>query len=460
LSRGPVRWLHAQGVTLFLFYLAGHHRFALTIGKDSADYTDMIPLGLFSRAALSFRRTLGYPLFLKAVQVFSPNLRLLPAAQLLVHIAAVYVFYRALRSLRLDGSGRIAVVLASCVLWADIVVAEPMFPSLMADSLACSLAIVTVSCVLFTLGNRHQLVSWTALALAIFLTYQVRPAYLYLLVAVPLMGLLVAYVKGLWGEPVARSWRYALGWSGAGIVPFLLFCCLRLGVVGHFGLVSFAGTNIISIAGQLLTPEMVPELPDDLRPLAIGLIETRQLQQCDTRERWQSPAQGAHRVYHRILSGQYICTCDAAQLVGERIYANNVSMDSAFSRLSLAVLERTPLQYLDYCVKSFRWAVVHALSSLFLVVISLWAIGYIVFRVRFAKGRPLPDFSGALRGLDLSLAIALPFFLLKMGLVVSVEVPVERYVDAAAVFLPMIPACLILALPKLLASDGQKEPGS
>jgi hypothetical protein len=441
--RRLVLWLHAQTVGLLLLYVLGHRRFQLQTGKDSVDYTDMLSLSPFSRAALSSRRTIGYPLFLKIVKVFSPDLSLLPLAQLAVHIATVYAFYRAVKSLRVDATGRVAVVLASCLIWADIVIAHPMFPFLMADSLGCDLAVLTVSCVLLTLGIARPLLTWPALTLALFFSYQVRPGYLCLLIAVPVLGFCVMHARGLWGEPVRHRWRWVGAWAAAGLAPFLLFSTIRLAVVGDFGLVSFGGTNVISIAGQLLTEAMVPELPEDLRPLASGLIETRQQQKCEHGEPWRSPAQGRHRIYLLPLAEQYICTCNAAQIVGERLYAGNVHMDAAFARLSAAVLKKTPLQYLDFYVKAFRWAVAQALTGLFMVVGGLFVVGYVAIRIR----RRNPAFDDAtIRALDLSLAIALPFFLVKMALVNSVEVPIDRYVDAAAVFLPMVPSALLLSL--------------
>ena len=66
-----------------------------------------------------------------------------------------------------------------------------------------------------------------------------------------------------------------VGLCSIAIVPFLLFCFLRWVVVGHFGLVSFGGMNIIGIAGQFLTEDMIPKLPETVQPLAVRVLATR-----------------------------------------------------------------------------------------------------------------------------------------------------------------------------------------
>src|SRR5260370_19503956 len=59
-------------------------------------------------------------------------------------------------------------------------------------------------------------------------------------------------------------------------VPFLGFCTYRWAKTGHFGLTSFGGFTAIGVVGQFLTEDLVPDLPEEVRPLALKALERRE----------------------------------------------------------------------------------------------------------------------------------------------------------------------------------------
>ncbi|NJK99872.1 MAG: hypothetical protein HC910_04600 [Spirulinaceae cyanobacterium SM2_1_0] len=69
--------------------------------------------------------------------------------------------------------------------------------------------------------------------------------------------------------------RFGVYLTLVSLLPLLAFSTLRFALVDHFGLVSFGGFNIVGIASQMLTKELVVNLPDRDRELAISIIERR-----------------------------------------------------------------------------------------------------------------------------------------------------------------------------------------
>src|SRR5262249_45792735 len=116
---------------------------------------------------------------------------------------------------------------------------------------------------------------WAALTASLFLTYQVRPIYQFLVVLFPVIGwVLLGMIAGR--DPWRRlRWRVFLGLAAVGLLPFLGWCTLRLYVVGHLGLVSFTGNTMGGIAGQILDETVVPELPEWHQDFARRLLERR-----------------------------------------------------------------------------------------------------------------------------------------------------------------------------------------
>jgi hypothetical protein len=138
-------------------------------------------------AIMSSVRTFAYPYFLKAVRAVSPSLAALPLFYLTLHIGAAFVFYFGLRAV--STPGWLAMAMAGSLLFSTTLFDFGWI--IMADAPAMSLGIATMGALLLVLGRPRSPVASVGLTLSLFLTYQTRPAYLFLLGLVPLLGVVL-----------------------------------------------------------------------------------------------------------------------------------------------------------------------------------------------------------------------------------------------------------------------------
>ncbi|MBL7646101.1 MAG: ankyrin repeat domain-containing protein [Candidatus Hydrogenedentes bacterium] len=416
-----------------------------------------VPLSPLSEA-LSGLRTLGYPLFHAFVAGQGHGLPAYPEAQMLLLLPCVLVFGLGLRAYGLTGPA--ALVAASPLIW--IVPVAHVIP----ETPAKCFAIAAAGFLLWFAGTR-TLLPCIGLALSIFLAYQMRPAFLFL----------VAWVPAAWILLYTRRWGrlHQVRWLGqfarcmaACVLPLLLFSAMRLVLVGHFGLVSFGGQNTIGISIEMLDSQTVSRLPAGERPL--GQVFAR------GREAWPDP---------RFLTRKglrddwnYIAPIYAANVnrIGRTLQAKfppvegaagNVERDQAMSRLSLQTFLVEWPMYGDWlagaAVESFRMALVLLLGGgrdegfglgpdyslvVFLALIVLALLSWPVERRAFGEGSR-PFFS---RAATVLLFLSGTFFLTKMLLVILVEPPIARYVEAAAYLLPCVLAALYWDRAVILAA--------
>ena len=265
----PAFWLALQ----MLAVIGGIHLCGWDVVHEVPDSESYLQTGSMPPAQmLASIRTAGYPLFLRAVGSASPGLRILPQVHLAFHFFAVVLFYWALRYF--GASPWQAFAAGTGVLWS--VFHDPSIHDVASDSLAISMAIVTVSLLLFVSATPRRLGPWIGLTLCMALTYHIRPAYLFLVPLVPFLGLLFRAIHARWHRAPFLWRRYAATLLATAILPFLAFCTLRLAVVGHFGLVSFGGWNIAGIAVEMLDRPLIDaHVPEDLRATALDILQAR-----------------------------------------------------------------------------------------------------------------------------------------------------------------------------------------
>ncbi|MFC1833318.1 hypothetical protein ACFL2Q_01120 [Thermodesulfobacteriota bacterium] len=93
--REPFTYLLIQAWCVFALF-SGFFAGKPLYFPDSSTYTQFDTQSV--TAALSQVRTVGYPLFLKAIQTVSPDLSILPFVQFGFYVVAVLFFYCALRT--------------------------------------------------------------------------------------------------------------------------------------------------------------------------------------------------------------------------------------------------------------------------------------------------------------------------------------------------------------------------
>jgi hypothetical protein len=221
-------------------------------------------------AILGSIRTAGYPLFLKAAAGAGIPLKNVPFLQLLAHLGACLVLWRGLKRFGMEGWSGAAAALATLL----SVLNDADVSYVMSDSLGRSAALTVVGLLLSLAGEAGGWSRWTALAAAVFLTYQVRPNYVFLVGFVPVA---LAALRVLLRTGGRRSACRGLAMAGAAtLLPFLLFCTLRLALFGYFELAPFGGYSLAGVATEMLSaPEVQQGLPERWRPLASQVQENR-----------------------------------------------------------------------------------------------------------------------------------------------------------------------------------------
>lgn len=377
------------------------------------------------------QRTVGYPLVLRAVSAVSPEYRLLPWVQLAAHCLGCAAFLLALRCYGATEGQALAA--GSGLLWGVIRVHENGVAYLLSDPLGRSLAVLSMAALLWVVAAPRRRWPWLGLALAVAATYHIRPVYLFLVPLVPCLGILLWRLRQAHGA-VKISWRgLAAGLAAAVVLPLLAYCGLRWAVVGHFGLVSFGGHNIVGIAAELIDDGTIERLPEARRPLARAIHAERKRLGLVL----ESPNYALWRDHYNVNIHQ------VAVPQAERLYANDpVAVNRELTALSLAVLRQHPRVYLEYV----RFSVLQGLKELtegrvFMGLLGVATLLYLIRLLVAPRWTPAPS---ATRVRDALFWMALSFAAAKLLLVALVEVPLLRYALAAGTFLPAFAAVLAL----------------
>jgi hypothetical protein len=454
----PGLWLALQAVAVFGVTVARTDLETVTY-RDSRGYLRVLERETLAQK-LSHRRTPGYPLLIKAVQTLPGGLARLPHVQLALYLACVVAFGLAaglyLGSGSEGGSG-----------WTGLLVATPLFyvrllplftAAMLPDVPAAALALVALAGLLalaaWPASRRTRILAWAALGIGAFAAYQLRPAYLFLLPLLPILGVVLHWLgrrgQAPQGEsaeaaPSAgrpRAWRFAASLVAIVLSPFLAWSAFRWAVTGHFGLVSFGGFNLIGITSSMLTPELVPRLPAAHRPLAEAIVERRrevgyQIAPAYDFAEWKR-LYNANIFYIAYKAVWKLPDRPRGGAGGTWVYANR-----QFTGLSWALIRLEPGLYTRWLRDASGLFVERMVSSRLLrgaalaAAASALAAG-LVHAVARARGRAgwsrLAGWPGP-RSAGLAL-VAVAYAAASALLVVLVESPIDRYVVASELLLP------------------------
>ncbi len=453
-------WIAVMAIAIFVARV-GAPGFESVVAPDTQGYR-----WKFERHALStileLKRTPGYPLFLEVVRRLTGDHALVAHAQLGAFLAAAAGFGAAVQAF--SGSRLTALAAAVPLLFARMI---PMQATrIMSDMLAAGAAVATLALLLVVVARPASKTAWAGLGLALFYTYQVRPACLFLIVLVPLLGLALTLLRDR-----GVAWRAALrrpftGLCLLSLVPFLLWCGLRWAVVGHFGLVSFGGANLIGITASMVTPQAIPGLPAEYRPFARMLLKWRHrknlppLEQGYSHARWCSEYNtNAHIVAPRALR-------DARSVAPPGVPTPWVKANRFYTRFSVAMIRTRPDLYRRWLADGGRYTydllardrLVRGSAIALLVSFFLWGLGRLG-SIWFGRGPEERSGSSApsrrVSPAAQLLVVAVAFFLASQALVMLVEVPLDRYTFLSALFLPG--AFLALAVEMLRSTAGLLE---
>lgn len=374
----------------------------------------------------------AYPAFLKLVWFFDPKLVILPDIQLVFHLGTVLFFAFCL--VEFGFSEITALAAASPLLYANTIY---QFHSVVqTDSMACSLGLLSVACLLLTLRHPSSLKAWTALVFSLFCAYQVRPAYVFLVGLVPALGIVLGFLRYGVGRLMAIKYYIGAKLGVACLGPFLLFCGLRWFVVGHFGLVSFGGYNLVGIVSQFLNPGDEERLPPEFQPITRAILRAQNDQHLI-----RINSEG-----YRVLSFQeiqnnyniYIYKIIAPYLESQQIL-RPVPINTFLVRFSKALLLLHPESYRRWLIEALTKALGQYPDPMWLLCLSsCLALTFLVRTVLTRSTNSIQQRRMEQVWGSVILAIGLGHFAANIVLVVLVEPPIARYLDAAYVYFPSI----------------------
>ncbi len=398
-------------------------KFEPTSQFDTSSYRDYSSES--ASTALNDKRTFVYPFVLRLFVAADGSERLIPWFHYLSSAFAVGVFMAAL--LRCDWNPWLALAAASPILTSPMVLEYTGV--LTPDLLAQSMSILAVSLWLIVVHTGRSLWACIGLSVFVFLAYQTKPSYLFLLAFVPIGGLIARW----WLHSENRdAWKLCLRLSVASLVPFLGWCTLRWFVVGHFGLVSFGGYNVIGIAGQLLKPDWTNQLTSDVQPFAEEILRRRD------RQHWSVDTS-----YDNMESNFNAMVWEIAVPAASELYESDSRvMNRQMANLSGQILAGHPGSYATWLWMAVKRAV---RASIELTLRNpMVAISIPMLLVAFAVGwRNRNSSMGCVESdweLEFQMIVwtALGYAMCKLGLVILVEPPIDRYCAPAAVFVPSI----------------------
>ncbi|MBF0625673.1 MAG: hypothetical protein HQL82_12795 [Magnetococcales bacterium] len=439
-------------IVLLLLQAALLHWLYERSGFAPKSYPDTIDYTFFAQQTWTERltslRTIGYPIFLYLHSLVADQFRLVPLWHFLLHIATVVVFQSSL--LQFGFRTWTAFLAASALVYASIL--RYFGHAILTDAPGTALIILLTALLLFSLTRPRSRWWLAGLGVGLFVSYQVRPANLYLVALIPLLGGMLYPLTP--GNPATRCWttpdfrRHLQRLTLVSLVPFLLFCGLRWVTVGHFGLVSFGGHNAIGVLASLVQAETVDQLDPEVRPLARAIAAERE------RRGMEWPFSRLGWIRYEIWFKEYnpnsheVALPAALKLAGgSRVEANRM-----MTRLSWAILFQHPDLYARWVVASFA----ESLCGLVRREATLQATALLLL-LAFTAARMRPRLPEAAvrqqeRETTVLLLISLLFFLSGTLLVVLVEQPLERYIFSTAVFIPsLLAAVLSHQLTRLLA---------
>jgi len=448
----PILLLCLQAAALFIgFEITGH----LSVGfqADSDSYLDASRLSMLE--LLADKRTFPYPMLLRALSHISPDFSLLPEIQFLAHVLTVLIFYRGARDYGFSKAG--AVLAASPLLYLRVFWVH--VAQVMTDSLAASLAVLTMGLLFMVLSQLTSPMLRGGLALSTTMTYLMRPAYLFIVPLVPLLGWLLSALRERI-SPFGRPTRLLFGLFLLVLGPLLAFSTLRFALVGHFGLASVGGLNIVSLATQMLTRDIMARLPPETQKLALAIIDRREKdREAMEAKRCADPlkVRHTHYVMYEVFTECYNYHGIMSEQVAMSLYSGRsespdlVIVNRKLTELSLAILKERPVHYAYWLFYSFMYGISVVIRydyPVVILVMLLCAFQLAIAMQAHYMGKATILLPMAVAPLELCsmTLMAMSFFLSGLLLIILVEPAVSRYVFAVDMFLPSILALAVFSV--------------
>ena len=447
-------WLFLSALVVAAL-LSSMDELSLRLSPDSDDYSGFDLSSVSS--AVSGIVPVGYPVFLRVIGMIDPDFAVLPLIQLLLYWCAVASLFAALRAF---GMQFVTATVATIPLLLNPL-ARVYAPLMLSDSLGGACGILTVSGMLMAARGPRSGLWIAAIGALAFASYQVRPAYLFLIPAAPVIVAGLAWTRGASRKDIARL----SGWTAvAGAAPYVLFCSLRWILVGHWGLVSMGGVNLMGITASLLDERVVASAPSPARALAERILSARsRLELTPILSREDMTFVERQLAWEDEYNVNVWSIAVPASL--ELVTSDSVAQDQALplanariSELSRHILAQRPAGYLQWVLGEFGFGIYRTLmdrSVTFWLLIPLILAGLAATTRRVTSGSWSKSLANAARGLSALAVLTGAHFISALLLVALVEYTLPRYLYAASVFVPGLMCALTWELARDAVSSAR-----
>ncbi len=310
------------------------------------------------------------------------------------------------------------------------------------DFVSCGFVLLALGALLMLISRPRNVPLWALLAVTVVAAYQCRPATLFIIGWLPVMGwaLRALRERRMSRRDVVRAAVVA----AITVLPYLTFMTWRYARVGDFGLVSFGGYNMSGLAAALVDEDMLGELDGEHREFARGIYDRR------ARRGWTpyDPSVGSlpwfeqysdniWKIIAQVVTVRVREELEAAPPAGAPPYQRLV-VNEKLTALSKDIIARRPAKYVRWMLDAnlYGWRqlggspwVVWPAAALVFSSLGLWA------------GRRrgfLPGAAGAFRrGPVLGLVLlGGTYFLGYVALISLLSFPFARYYYGTVMLLP------------------------
>lgn len=438
--RRLISYLLAIAAGVVIAALTG--RLEPVIVPDSASYLDY-SFASFDHVARSIR-TPGYPAWLQSI-IAVAGLGAVPLCQVVMHATASWWFWLELRRWDMPGVGAL---LAACAVGVGCTPLDHI-STISADALAASLGVMTATATLRGVRRGGSLADAFPPAVLAVVTISLRPAYLFLLVWLPLVVVLLLIRRGVGFRRCLPTAAIVLlltilpvvGWMGARYVG-----------VGDFGIAPFGHQNLAGILVQLLSDRELRQFGE----LGSAIADRKAAYLAGADEPADRVPTATMTIDARWDAMTYFVVIPAA---GDVIGNDAIGTHRAIGRLNRSIVARWPARYLVWIAKGVRrgaWAIAAdiVMHPVFLPMIGL---GLLVVVYRATHGSWVQPGWRSSQGLDALAIVAISYGIAKLGFVALSSPPIGRFSDAAAIFLPALGAVIWTALwvPRVPEGTGE-----
>lgn len=441
--RSPLSWLLIQLVLLGT-YLGTTGALDYRRVPDTQSYIEVADIDRLSLALAQYR-TLGYPLFLELFRGEDGNIHLhrVPTVQWLLYALAVVLFYGGLA--RASRGRWMAFVAVTPLVYSPIL---QLVDRVQPDFLA-SAAVLAAFSGLFLLLERRSWARWLLLGLAVFASYQLRPAGMFLVLLLPLVAGVVEWIR------TSRSLEKALRLAGVAalvtVTPLLAFSTLRWFSVGHFGLVSFGGSNAIGMASCFLEPGLIRELPERHQSLARAIRRERSERGFRAMERGDDPRPffeqyGPNIFSISVMAAKAHLKRDLAQAsrAADRPFEGlppdwPVEVNRRLGGLARQIVWRRPVLFLHWIREALVYGTEQLARWLWIVwpaLLLLVSLPLALLRLVAGRALPPPDDAKRVGALLTLVLMACGYFTASLLSVSLVSFPFARYFLSMTLLLP------------------------